>query len=131
MAGFDQLVRTLVGVANNLTASLQANVTLYSYANATVDDSGHITDWGAGALLSALVENVNTLTRNQQGELVLATTKITFLQPVLIDVRDRIVLPDGKSAPIARISGLIDPGSTGPQHYLTDVYLASSGGSGW
>lgn len=122
MAGFDQLIRDLVGVANNLTASLQGNVTHYLWAESVVDDSGKIT-WGVGTARPALLEHVNTLTRNQQGDLILATTKIMFLEPVLIDVRDRIVLPDGKSAPIARVSGLLDPVSGGP--YVTELYLTS------
>lgn len=128
MAGFNDLVRDLVAVADTLTGSLQTNVTHYAWSEASVDASGKVA-WGSGTSRAALVENVNTLVRNQQGELVTASTKVTFLRPVTIDVRDKIVLPDGKTGPIARISGMINPSTNAP--YMVDVYLSSSGGSGW
>lgn len=131
MAGFADLARSLVAVAHQLTATLQANVTHYKYSEATVDDSGKVT-WGSGTVRTALLDNVNSMQRNQQGQLVMAQTKVTFLHPVVIDSRDKIVLPDGKTAEIVRISGFVDPDAVGSTSaYVTEIYLGTSGGSGW
>lgn len=128
MAGYADLVERFVSMADTMTATLQGNVTHYAYADATVDDSGKIT-WGLGTVRPALLTDVNTRMRNSKGEIVQVNTKITFLRLVNIDPRDKIVLPSGESCPIARVSGFHDPNTAKP--YLIDVYLSSSGGSGW
>ncbi len=123
MAGFADLVRTLVGMADTLTASLQANVSHYAWSEASKDNSGKVT-WGSATSRAALVEDTHTFVRNQAGEMVLATTKVTFLRQVTIDVRDKIVLPDGKTSKILRVDGFVDPsGAVTGGRYLTQVYL--------
>ena len=122
MAGFADLVRSLVAVADGLTDSLQVAVTHYSYASATKDATQKVT-WGSGVSRKALVEDVHTMVRDQQGQMVLVTTKVTFLRSFAIDARDRIVLPGGKEAPIARIAGLVDPDGIAGGRYLLEVWL--------
>ena len=111
----------MVVLADSLTDTLQAPVTHYSYASATVDDSQKIT-WAAGIVRKALVEDTNVIVKNAQGQMVNATTKITFLRPVTVDVRDKFLLPDGRTAVVARIGGLTDPDAMG-RAYLKEVWL--------
>ena len=121
MAGFADLVRSMVALADGLTSTLQAPVTHYAYAGATVDDSQKVT-WGVGTVRLALVEDVNVIVKNAQGQMVNATTKVTFLRPVAVNARDKFILPDGRTAPVARIGGFTDPDAMG-RSYLREVWL--------
>jgi len=120
VSGFADLVRDCVAIANDLTSTLQANVTHYPWLSATKDSYGKVT-WVA-VVRPALVEERTRLVRNQQGEHVVATCTVTFLVPVAVDPRDRIVLPSGRETPIMNVSDLVDPDTKLP--YMTQVALA-------
>ena len=124
MAGFADLVRSLVQVADQLTDSLQASVTHYAWASATKDAYGKVT-WGAGTARKCVVLEGAGLTVNDVeapgGYRTEKTTKLIFPRPVAIDMRDKFALPGGREAFVKRIDGVIDPDTSGT--YATEVYL--------
>jgi len=121
-------VRLGIALAHETTAALQAEVR----------HSAWIADGGVGepvyaapVVRQAIVEQKQSMVRNAQGEVVLASTKITLLVPIEglgvvgrrepIDPRDEFLLPDGTTGPILAVSGLVDPDTNYP--YMHEVYL--------
>lgn len=120
MAGWASLVERLVAVADTITASLQANVSHYTYAAATIDAYNKVT-WGAATVRAAVVESNRRLFRLSDGTEVLSRTKVTFPRPVAVDPKDRIVLPDSTTGPILEVVGVTDPVTNAV--YATEVWL--------
>ncbi len=124
MAGWADLVRKMVGVADTLTATLQDTVTHYAWSGATVDSYNKVTAWGIGVTRNAIVEPTSRLIRRDDGSLVQAVYKITFPRPVAVDSRDRIVISNGTEGPILDVSGIVDPDTNAL--YAVEVILGSS-----
>ena len=134
MAGFADLVASGVAIANTITSTLQANVEHYAYSDASTDAYGKLT-WGPAFSRPALIEDIQQrASRDVSGDLgktpetlVAPRTRVTFLSPIKVDPKDRIVLPTdaegnaGDEGPILSVEGLINP-TTG-QHYLTEVIM--------
>ena len=112
MAGFADLVRDMVALADSLTATLQATVQHYSWSGATKDSYGKVT-WGAPTARQCVIENGVKIVRedrDQPGAVVTTIgTRLTFPRQVTIDSRDRFQLPDGKMATVLRLKGVTDP----------------------
>lgn len=121
MAGFADLVRNGVALADSLTATLQEDVVHQTWATATKDDYGKVT-WRAGTTRKAIVEPRMRQVKNDKGEVVISTATLTFPRPVVVDPRDRFTLPDGRVALIASTSGAVVDPDTGAG-YLTQVFL--------
>lgn len=121
MAGFADLVRDLVVVADGITSSLQANVTHYAFSGATLDAYGKVTSWGAPFVRTAVVERVYKQVRNAEGTTREAAYSVTFPRPVAIDPRDRLVLPGSVEGPILNVSGVVNPGTA--EVYAVEVLL--------
>lgn len=127
--GFQDLIRDMIAVADSVTKSLQAPVQHWAWISSGSGANKVVYD--ASVERMALVEHKQSLRRTTTGEVVLARTKVTFLEPVEpngavgrrepIDPRDKIILPDGSTAPIVDVAGLVDPGTNLP--YLYEVYL--------
>lgn len=125
-------IRTIVvkaiSIVNNVTSSLQANVTLEAWLDSNLDGSAL---YDLPVTLKALVEGEQKRMVNTESEEVVSTTKITIIGPVAdngapgrrepIDPRDRLTMPDGITAPIIMVKGLIDPLTTRP--YLFEIWL--------
>lgn len=127
MGGFNTLISNLLaGVADPLTASLQATVTHYLFANKTVDDFNK-PSWGAGTARQAIVAKTSKMVQrdgtNDAGNLVQASYVVTFPRPVPFDVRDRLVLPGSVEGPLLKVVGVIDPATN--VVYATEVYLGA------
>jgi hypothetical protein len=110
MAGFADLVRDMVALADDITGTLQVEIQHYTWSAATVDSYGKTT-WGTPVNRQCVVEKTSRLVRNDQGDLVQAIASITFPRPVTLDVRDKFVLPDGLTGPIIKVNGVVDPGT--------------------
>lgn len=110
----------MVALADDLTQQfgLQADVT-YTAAVA-VDGAGKDITPGVPVVRKAIVNKIQKLVKNADGQLVLCQAYVGFLQPTPISVNDTIVLADGTTGPILSIQGFVD-GSNGP--ILTEVYL--------
>lgn len=126
--GLADVVRAGVAIAASTTKSLQVEIQHWPWIGADVTN---MPLFGTPIARSALVEQKQKLLRASTGENVLATTKVTLLDPVKadgatgrrepVDPRDKIVLPDGTEGPIVAVEGLVDPGTNLP--YLLEVYL--------
>jgi hypothetical protein len=117
----DALVRSGVALANTLTASLQAVVLVQSWLS---QDALGTPGYGPVVATRALVEAKTRRLTAVDGREVLATTKLTLLEPRTVTTRDRLTLPDGSTPPILAVEGLVDPGATVPgQPYLVEVWM--------
>jgi hypothetical protein len=126
--GFDSLVRSLVGLADEMTESLQATVQHYMWISTTGTGAPI---FAAPIIRKAIVEHKQSAVRTPTGETVLSRAKVTLLGPIEantavgregpVDPRDKLILPDGTSGPIIAVNGLIDPTTLAP--YMYEVYL--------
>lgn len=115
---FDALVRSALSMAHTLTESLQDTVSHEAYASQ--DGFGKPT-FSSAVSRTAIVEKRTRKMVDATGREVLSTAKITFLQPVAIDQRDRLTLSDGTTGPILSIDGLMDPSTSKP--FYRSIYL--------
>lgn len=133
MAGLASIVRKAVAIADKTTESLQATVQHYAWLSESI--TGFV-EYDDPVSLPALVEDRDEIRQVSTGQTVRARAKISFLKLVPpngspgrqepIDVRDKIVLPDGTSGPIVDIRGLVDPSTSRP--YLPEVWIGVGGG---
>lgn len=116
--GFDALVRNGVAMADRLTTDLQASVTHQSWTGYT--DEG-VPSYATAVTRKALVDWKQKQVRTLAGTVTVSRAEVTFLRPVVVDEKDRIVLPDGTTGPILDMAGFVDP-ATGVG-YTTAVFL--------
>lgn len=116
--GLDALVRSVVTTADAVTGSLQATVQHAAYTG----QNGYAKPTFAAAVArQAVVVLEQKPVRNLEDKLVVSTARLIFPRPVAVDVRDRFTLPDGRTAPVLRTTGVADP-TTGAA-YATEVLL--------
>lgn len=125
MAGFADLIRNLVAVADSLTSTLQGTVQHYAWSSATKDSYGKVT-WAAATPRQCVIEfnaRVVREDRDQPGNVVtLNGTKLTFPRPVAVDPRDRFTLPGSLSQSLVLdVAGVVDPDTSSV--YATEVLL--------
>jgi hypothetical protein len=113
------LVSSLVALADTLTTSfgLKADVTYQAVLNSAGAGKKSYAD---AVVLKALVNRKPKMVKSASGELTMASAQVTFLTPIVIDLWDKITLPDGLTGPILSTEGFVD-GSNG--NILTTVYL--------
>ncbi len=116
--GLESLVASGVALANSLTSDLQHDVVHEAYEGP--NDQGAPT-YGSAVQRPALVEHRQRQVRGDEGNVVMARAKVSFLHPVRIGPLDRITLPDGTTGPILDIEGMVN-GSTGAP-YMLEVWL--------
>lgn len=116
--GLDALVRAAVAMADGITSSLQASVAHEAYMSQ--DGFGKPT-YAAAVSRRAIVDLTEKPIRTTEGKERLSTARLTFPRPVAVDLRDRFLLPDGRTAPVLTIGGVADP-TTGTR-YATEVAL--------
>ncbi len=128
MGGFNTLISGLLsGVADPLTASLQTTVQHYRHAERSVDDYNKPTP-GAPVLRKAILTKSDKIVRRtsglEAGELVQASWSIVFPRPVVVDARDRFVLPGDVEGPILSLEGVVNPATLAV--YAVEVFLGTS-----
>lgn len=116
MAGYADLVRQGVALADALTTTLQVPVTVEPWL---AQDGLGAPVYGPAARHLALVEAAHDRVRAADGIEKQVTTKVAFIHPVTLDVRARLTLPDGTRPPILAVRGLVDPGTNRP--YLVEA----------
>lgn len=107
-----------ISIANDVTASLQADVTHKAFSS--VDGYGKIT-YATGVARTAIVERRQKYVRTANGEEKLSLARILFLTPVSVDERDLFTLPDSTEMPILLISGPVD--GTTDAEFVVEVEL--------
>ncbi len=108
-------VRAGIATAATLTRPLQGNVTHTPW---TGQDWDGAQTYGTPVLRKALVDLTHKLRKTDEGKLVMTVAVVTFLDVIPdngasgrtepIDVRDKIVLPDGTTGPLVRGGGFMD-----------------------
>lgn len=119
MGGFSDLIRDFTALADNLTQSIQVDVTHYMWLG-TYDSHGK-PELGAGVLRKALAEKKQRTVRTSADEMTQTDSIITFLRPVPITKFDKFRLPDGTIAPMLNVGGMFDPLTN--DAYMDVVYL--------
>jgi hypothetical protein len=112
MADFTGLINQLVGVANTITASLQAQVTHAPLAKTSPGHDGqpiYTRDgqptYKTAVKRTAIVEKRQDQVRALDGTQKVSHTRLTFLSPFALDPRDKLTLPDGSSPAILAVKG--------------------------
>jgi hypothetical protein len=115
----DAIIRSALITANNVTSTLQEEVSVYTSTNGTFGTSYSPT----ATKYPALVERETKSVQSPGGEMLESRTTITFIQPIDVKYTDKIVLKDGTTDPIRAIQGLDDPSTGKP--YMVQVFLGS------
>jgi hypothetical protein len=135
VAGFSDIIRNGIAIANSLTGTLQ--VTVKHSAWVSVDVYGKPV-YAVAIERQAIVDFKQRLMRSFAGAEVLQTASVMFLEPIdsngaegrrePIDPRDKIVLPNGHTGVIIDVKGFVDVSTDHPFYY--EVALGSAiGGS--
>jgi len=130
MAGFTDIVRAGVAVADSVTATLQAPVEHHAWISE--DRRGEPT-FAPLIIRQAIVERKQRLIRAADGRVIAVNTKLTFPRPIEangaadrrepIDPRDKFVLPDGTTGPVLNVEGIVDPDTLTGAGYMVEVWL--------
>lgn len=123
MAGFADIVRNGVALADSLTTTLQDAVTYEPWVsiNGFGDDS-----YGSPQSIPAIIERGARLVVDAEGREIRAEHTINLLRPIAangavgrdepIDGRDKFTLSDGSTGRIAAVESLVNP-ATGAGYY--------------
>jgi hypothetical protein len=119
----NDLIASLVGVADRLTGPLQATVEHHVYRR--MDGKGKVEYYPAPDLVPAVVARGQTRTGyNERGEVVPVRAVLTFPRPMSVDLRDKFVLPDRTTGPTVNLdAGVVNP-SDGAR-YVTEVGIGA------
>ena len=95
------------------------------------DDGYGASTFGASVSLRALVEKKQVPRKTANGEMIMSTAHLTFLDRIQphgasgrsepIDARDELHLPDGTTGPIIGVDGMLDADDNRP--YVLEVWL--------
>lgn len=128
MAGFADIVRNGVALANSLTGTLQVPV---SYEPWIDQDAFGNALYGPVQTVMAIVERESRLVVDASGQEIKAEHTINLLRPVApngaesrdepIDGRDRFTLPDGSTGRIATVETLVDPAINSGYYHIVHV----------
>lgn len=120
--GFGGLVRKAVALADTMTGGsdgLQATVSHYAWLSQ--DETGKST-YKAAVARDAIVTYETRQVRGEGGTVVQTRATVLFPRPVDLDLRDKLVLPDGTTGPLYMRPGMVADPSTG-KAYLAEVML--------
>lgn len=113
------LIRSSVQFADRLTTSLQVKVGIEPFISL---DEHVIPTYGAPVSptpIGIVTETTKTFVQTN-GDVVVATAKITFPRNQAVQVKDRITLPDGSQGPVLAVKSPLDPAGGG---YTTEVWI--------
>jgi hypothetical protein len=130
MAGFADIVRAGVAVADSVNATLQAPVEHHAWIS---ENRKGEPEFAALIVRQAIVERKQRLIRAADGRVISVNTKLTFPRLIEangaadrrepIDPRDKFVLPDGTTGPVLNVEGIVDPDTLTGAPYLFEVWL--------
>lgn len=129
--GLDSVVRAGIRIADKVTKTLQADVTLEAW---TGTGRGGVSTFAAAVAIPALVEIKQRLIRDTKGNLVMSRANVTFTKPIVpngatgrrepVDPRDKITLPDEETGLILDVEGMTDPSTSAP--YMLQIFLGAA-----
>lgn len=122
--GFDDIIRSGVGILNTLTASLKVTVTHEAW---TGKDAYGKHSYAAGVSRQAIVEHRQSVRRTRDAWVTIVEPVVLITEPVAdngasgrrepIDPRDRITLPDGRVLTTLEVEMVMDPDTNRPYMY--------------
>ncbi len=115
------MISNLIGVADKLTKNLGLQVKVSHYAWKSQTATGKPT-YGGAVKRGALVDDRAGQRRTESGQTISYRVYIVFVAPVLVNVKDKIVLPNGRTGPIVDVAGGLLNDKTG-EGYLKEVWL--------
>lgn len=113
------LLDMAVGIADKVTQSLGLQASVMHTSITSLDGDGNPLAPPPAVKRSAVVVKKQQLVKTSDGQLVMSQASVTFLNPTVINLTDKIVLPDGTTGPILNTEGFV--AVTNP--ILTQVYL--------
>ena len=118
----NDLIASLLGVADRVTRPLQADVTHHVYRR--MDGKGKVEHYPVPDTVKAVVLLGQKRTGyNERGEVVPLRAVLVFPRPVSVDMRDKFVLPDRTTGPTLNVDGVVNPG-TGAR-YMSEVGIGA------
>jgi len=124
----DDIIRSSVAIADNVTKSLQVNVSHFAWI---ADNDFSQPDYSPEIIRKAIVEYAQRLRKTGDGQEIMQQASILFVGPIRadgavdrrepIDPRDKIILPNGYTGPILSVEGVVDPDTN--SLYTVEVIL--------
>jgi hypothetical protein len=111
MGGLSNLVADLVTIIKGVTDSLQVTVTLEKFIGDEKEYEKTIGRrlYADPVSYKVIVESRTRFVSIDDGVQGVQISSIQFLDPVAVDVRDRITLPDGSKPQIVAVEGTANP----------------------
>lgn len=119
------LVRKAAQIADRLSASLQVAVQIEPFLS--LDE--HVRPTYAAPVSPTPTAVVTETTRTfaqTNGDVVVATAKLTFPRNQAVNVKDRVTLPDGSFGPVLSVKKPLDPAGGG---YITEAWIGKDAAS--
>jgi hypothetical protein len=120
----DSLIREVVGIADNITGSLQDTI---QYSAWIGYDDFNKPIYDSAIVMSAAIEEKQYDRRLPDGSIITQRATIQITRPIKpngavdrrepVDPRDKIVLPNGYTGPILFVDGMGDPDTHAPYAY--------------
>ncbi len=118
----NDLIRSLVGVADRVTAPLQATVEHHVFRRHTA--KGGVEHYPEPDRVPAVIVLGQSRTGyNERGEVTPLRAVLIFPRPVTVSMHDKFILPDGTTGPVVSVDGVVDPG-TGAR-YMSEVGIGA------
>lgn len=114
----DTLVRSAVALAGRVVDPLRVAVSHAAWASTNA--YGEHT-YATAVSREALVDWKQRLVQTRDGKEALSVCTVTFFEDVALDIRDKLTLPGGQTAPLLAFEGLVDPSTN--RRYLTQAFL--------
>lgn len=121
MPGFDTLTESIVALADRLTASLQVPIVIEPFVSLDV----HLVPTYGAAMQPIPKGTVDAKTQTvkaRNGDVIVASAKVTFPRNVTIHTKDRVTLPDGTVGIVVAISQTVKPSGGG---YITVIWIGN------
>ncbi len=129
MSGLADIVRGAVAIADTVTSTLQVAVTHLAWTGQDAYEKPSYNTPGISRL--CILEMSRKMVRGPEGRDVEQTAMLTFPYPIdpqgsahrrePIDPRDKFVLPDGRTAPVLSVDGIVDPATDQPYMYQVSL----------
>ncbi len=117
--GLDAIIRNGVAIADKITKPLQGTVTRQVWSGQV----NGVDQYDTTLEERCLVDRKQRIIRTIDGQETACRALLTYVQPVLVGLHDRITLADGTTGPILDVNGLEDAGDDLHRAFVTEVFL--------
>jgi len=118
VAGFADLVHSMVGIAKDITFTLQATIQHERYKSQDVNGDP---TYGSKTARQAIVTHREVKVTDNTGVERISRMQVILLENIAVDTRDRITLPDGAKPSIVTLKNGVVDGNGEP--YAVEIYF--------